>query len=250
MRTVPSACQQRTAGSIIHKVKDFGGIHALHGTAIELEDGQEIDKLIYLVGSLVGYVGIDTSGFAALLASLGVGLGVALNGTLGNLAGGVLLLVTRPFRVGDYVALDGREGSVEDLRLVYTRLRTFDNKIVYIPNGTAATAAVTNFSELPLRRLDLTFRVAYGGDVDRARGLILGVCAAHGRVLGEPAASVRVCERGGSAIVLLLRAWVENEDYFDVRFDLLEQVGEALRREGIRTPYPRLDIDFRSDGQR
>ena len=195
-----------------------------------------------IVAGLVGYVGIDTSGLAALLAACGVTIGLAVNGALGNVAGGVLILVTRPFRLDDYIEVAGYSGTVEDIRLVSTRLRTPDNKVVIIPNGTASSAVVVNYSRKDTRRIDLTFPIGYEDDRPLAQQLLLELCKSKAEILSEPAPMVRVMTNGQNAVELIVRVWVKRADYWSVYFDLVEDGKAALDAAGIHIPYQQMDI--------
>lgn len=196
---------------------------------------------------LVGYVGIDTSGLAALVTSLGVCIGLALNGALANLAGGVLIIITRPFRVDDFIEAQGYSGVVEDIRITSTRLRTGDNKIVYIPNGALSSGAIVNYSEKELRRVDLTFSIAYNNDFSKAKAIITDICESHELVLKDPAITVRVSEHASSSINIVTRAWTKNADYWTVYFDLLETVKTKFDEEGIEIPFNQVDVHIKND---
>ena len=196
---------------------------------------------------LVGYVGIDTSGLAALVTSLGVCVGLALNGALANLAGGVLIIITRPFRVDDFIEAQGYSGVVEDIRITSTRLRTGDNKIVYIPNGALSSGSIVNYSEKELRRVDLTFSIAYNNDFSKAKSIITEICDAHELVLKDPAITVRVSEHAASSINIVTRAWTKNENYWTVYFDLLETVKTKFDEEGIEIPFNQVDVHIKND---
>ena len=201
-------------------------------------------KILIVVG-LVGYVGIDTSGIAALLASLGVGAGLAINGTLSNFAGGMLLLVTRPFRVDDYIEAAGYSGTVEEIMIVNTKLRTPDNKVVYVPNGTLSTTSIVNYSAKDTRRLELIFSIAYKEDFEKAKALIAKICADHPLVLSEPEPFVRVSKHNESSIDITTRVWVNKGDYWTVNFDILEAVKKAFDENGIEIPFPQLDVHMK-----
>ncbi len=196
---------------------------------------------------LVGYVGIDTSGLAALVTSLGVGIGLAVNGALSNLAGGVLIILTRPFRVDDFIEAQGHSGTVEDIHITYTVLRTPDNKTVYLPNGGLSGATVVNYSRKDTRRVDFTFSIAYTADFEAAKTLVGELCAAHTLVLSDPAPMVRVSAHGQSSVDLTARVWVKSADYWTVHFDLLEQVKAAFDEKGIEIPFPQMDVHVKQD---
>ena len=182
---------------------------------------------------LLSFLGVDTASVATVFASLGVGIGLAVNGALSNAAGGLLLLLTRPFRLDDYVEVAGFEGTVEEIRLVTTRLSTIDNRTVHIPNGKIVSEAVTNFSEKPIRRLDLDLRLPPDVDVAALREPLLGIATSDGRTLSHPAPRAVVTGRGERELLLSLRLHVKNSDYWDLRFALLERVAAYLTAVGI-----------------
>lgn len=202
----------------------------------------KIGLKILVVLMLIGYLGIDTSAVSALIASLGVGVGLAVNGTLSNFAGGILLLVTRPFRDGDYISANGFEGTVEDIFICNTKIRTNDNKVVYIPNGKLSTSEIVNYSEKPTRRVDLTFSVSYDDDFEKAEAIILDIIAKHPLTLDTPAPRARVKAHGESSIDLTVAAWCKTEDYWTVFFDMNEQVKKAFDENGISIPFPQMDV--------
>ena len=200
-----------------------------------------------VVIALIGYLGIDTSGFAALITSLGVGIGLAVNGALSNLAGGALLIITRPFRVDDFIEASGYSGTVEDIHIVTTRLRTPDNKVVYIPNGTLSSGTIVNYSEKDIRRVDLQFSVGYNTGSELAKSIILELARSHGKVLREPEPFVRVSDHAESGIKILARVWTKSADYWDVNFDLIESVKAEFDKHGIRIPYNQIDVHVKND---
>lgn len=197
---------------------------------------------IVILTCLIGYLGIDTTGLAALIAALGVGIGLAVNGALANLAGGVLILITRPFKIDDYIDANGVSGTVEDIHIVYTKIRTPDNKVIYIPNGPLSSATVVNYSEKDLRRVDLNFSIGKAEDYKKAEEIILSVANSHGKVLKDPEAMSRILEHNQNDTTIVLRAWVNNADYWDVYFDLQEGVKKALDENGIVMPVNQLDV--------
>ena len=197
--------------------------------------------------ALVAYVGIDTSGLAALVTSLGVCAGLALNGALSNLAGGVLIILTRPFRVDDYIEAQGHAGTVEDIHITYTRIRTPDNKVIYLPNGALSSGDVVNYSEKTTRRVALTFSISYDADYEKAKEIIKKICTDHELVLQDPAPFVRMTAHGDSGIDITARVWVNSGDYWTVNYDLLEMVKAALDEAGIEIPYNQLDVHIKKD---
>ena len=196
---------------------------------------------------LVGYVGIDTSGLAALVASLGVCAGLALNGALSNLAGGVLIILTRPFRVDDFIDAQGYSGTVEDIHITCTKLRTPDNKVVYVPNGALSSGTIVNYSEKDTRRVDFTFSIGYADDFEKAKTIVMNILASHELVLDDPAPMVRVSEHGASSINLVARGWVKSGDYWTVNFDVIEAVKAAFDKEGIEIPFNQLDVHVKNN---
>ncbi len=196
---------------------------------------------------IIGYVGIDTSGLTALVASVGVCVGLAVNGALSNLAGGIMLIITRPFKIDDFIEACGYSGVVEAINMTQTRIRTGDNKIVYIPNGTLSSAEIVNYSITDTRRLDLTFSIAYENDFEKAKEILLDLCKKHELVLESPAPMVRVSGHNTSSIDILTRVWTKSGDYWTVNFDLLEQVKLAFDKNGIEIPYNKLDVNVKKD---
>ena len=226
----------------------------------KVESNKKIDKTIYrtlsyvakvglkvlVVIALIGYVGIDTSAITALIASLGVGVGLAINGTLSNLAGGILILITRPFKDDDYIDACGYSGTVEDIRICHTKLRTTDNKVIYLPNGKLSTSEIVNYSEKDLRRVDLTFSISYSDDFEKAKKVIEEVWNQNELILKDPAPSVRVSAQSASSIDLTAKVWCKNEDYWTVNFDMLEQVKTAFDQNGIQIPFNQLDVHIKN----
>ncbi len=194
---------------------------------------------------LVGYVGIETSGITALVTSLGVCVGLAVNGALSNLAGGVMIIITRPFKIDDYIEALGYSGTVEEIRITQTKLRTPDNKVVYMPNGSLSSAEIVNYSEKDIRRLDNTFSIAYNCDFEKAKQILTNICMEHELVLKDPAPFVRVSKHGSSSIDIVTRVWTKSEDYWTVNFDLLEKVKTEFDANGIEIPFEQLDVNIK-----
>ncbi len=192
--------------------------------------------------SLVGYVGIDTGGFAAIITSAGVCIGLAVNGAVANIAGGIILLITRPFKVDDYIEAQGYEGTVADIHILSTKLITIDNKVVYIPNGTLSSGTVLNYSEKDDRRIDLVFIISRDNDLSRAKSILSDVCLSHKDVLKDPPPFVRMAEQGEGDLRIAVKAWVKNDSYWTVYYDLLEEAKAALDAAGMTVPGRRLDV--------
>lgn len=210
----------------------------------------KIGAKIIVVICLVGYLGIDTSGLTALVTSLGVCAGLAVNGALSNLAGGVLIIFTRPFKVDDYIEVEGSSisGTVEDIQIVCTKLRTPDNKVIYVPNGNLSNSNIINYSEKATRRIGFTFAIAYENDFEKAKAIIMDICSSHELVLTDPAPFVRVSEHGQNSINITARVWVKSEDYWTVHFDILEAVKKSFDENGISIPYNQLDVHVKNNG--
>lgn len=197
--------------------------------------------------SLIGYVGIDTSGLTALIASFGVCVGLAVNGALSNLAGGVLIIVTRPFKVDDYIEAQGVSGTVDEIRITSTKIITPDNKVIYIPNGALSSGTIVNYSERDTRRVEHTFSIAYENDATAAMELLKSIVNSHELVLQDPAPTVRMSSHGESSINIVVRAWTKSSDYWTVHFDLLETVKAEFDKAGISIPYNQLDVHIKND---
>ena len=201
---------------------------------------------ILVVVCLVGYLGIETSGISAVIASLGVCVGLAVNGTLSNLAGGVMLLLTRPFKVGDYIKAQDQEGIVEGLFICTTKIITLDNKVIYLPNSSLSTGSIVNYSEKELRRVDFDFSVA-GNDPAKVCAMLLDVCEKEALVLSDPAPFARVSDYGaGNGVKVTLRAWCKSAEYWDTYFALLDDVRKAFEAENIVIPFNQLDVHIKN----
>ena len=196
--------------------------------------------LFFLV--FLGYIGIETGSIAAAIASLGVGIGLALQGSLSNLAGGIIIIVMRPFKIGDYLETGSFSGTVEDIKIFYTYLATPDNKVVMIPNGSLANSPMVNYSTKELRRVDITFSTSYNEDFRRVEKLIANICDLNELILKEPKPFIRVSAHSASSIDIICKAWVKNEDYWTVKHYLLEEVKLQFDANNIEIPYPQMDV--------
>ncbi len=192
-------------------------------------------------------LGIPTTSFITALASCGVAIGLALQGALGNLAGGIIILVFKPFRVGDYISTQGEEGKVTKITIMYTSLTTVDNKNITIPNGTLTNAVVENYSYEQLRRVDFVFSASYDSDMEKVKLVIMKVLESHEKVLKEPAPFVRMSKHTNNALEFTTRAWCNSEDYWDVNFDIIEQVNRAFKENDISIPYPQFDVHIEKE---
>lgn len=198
--------------------------------------------LLVLILAVVQTLGINTSSFLAIFASAGLAIGMALSGTLQNFAGGVILLLLRPYKVGDYIEAQGQSGTVASIGLFSTCLKTPDNQTIYVPNNAIATSIIDNYSQSETRRVDWTVTISYGDDVDVARREILAMLAADKRVLTETAPVVLVSSLSESSVKLSVRAWVANSDYWGLYFDMNEKIYKELPSKGIHFPFPQLDV--------
>lgn len=196
---------------------------------------------------LVGFLGIDTSGLTALITSLGVCVGLAVNGALSNLAGGVMIILTRPFRVDDYIEAQGYAGTVLEIKITNTKIVTPDNKIIYIPNGALSSGTIVNYSEKDIRRVDFTFSIGYSDDFEKAKQVINEICEKHELVLKDPAPFIRVSEHGASSINIVTRVWTKNKDYWTVNFDIIESVKKEFDALGIEIPFNQLDVHIKQN---
>lgn len=190
----------------------------------------------------LGYVGIDTAGIGSIIASCAVAVGLALQGSLANIAGWVIIIVMRPFRIGDYIDCQGVSGTVEDIHLFQTYLRTPDNKVVIVPNGPLANGNIINYSLKDTRRVDLVFAISYEDDTNKAIALLNNVASNHEKVLKNEPVFVRLSECASSSINISCRVWVKTEDYWDVYFDLLQQGKDILQENNITIPFNQVSV--------
>lgn len=195
-----------------------------------------------LVVAIISILGIETTSFVALFGAAGLAVGLAFQGSLSNFAGGVLILVTKPFKVGDYVEANGYSGTVEAIQILYTDLVTVDNKVIRIPNGSLSNASITNYSEKDTRRVDFQFGAGYEADPAKVIRVLSDIVANHPQALKEPEPFVRMSEHGDSAVIYTVRVWVKAADYWAVHFDVIEKVKQRFDEEGLSIPYPQMDV--------
>lgn len=196
--------------------------------------------LVFLM--FLAYIGIETASVSAVIAACSVGLGLAVQGALSNFAGGILIILTRPFRIGDYIEAQGKAGTVEDIHLFYTEIVTVDNVVNMIPNGILANGVITNKSVKDTRRVDEVFPISYAADFKKAEAIIIDICKKNKLIFSDPAPFCRISNYSDSSIDLTCRVWVKSSDYWDVHFYLLEEVKNALDINGIEIPYNKLDV--------
>ena len=201
---------------------------------------------ILLVLIIAGsYWKLELSGLAAIVASAGVAIGLALQGSLANFAGGFIILLLRPFKVGDYIQTGQFEGTVEQIGVFYTSLTTIDNKVVLIPNGSLSNGSLVNYSAKDTRRVDLVFAVSYESDILKVRGILKDIVQQHRLVLDYPEPFVGLLEQADSSLNFAVRVWVNTPDYWTVYFDLLEEVKLRFDKEEISIPYPQIDLHLK-----
>ncbi len=197
---------------------------------------------VILIVSIIAILGVPMASVIAVIASAGVAIGLALQGALSNLAGGIMIMILRPFHIGDFVDVGGNSGTIKDVGIFYTVLTTTDNKVITIPNGTVMSKEVVNYSTNDTRRVDLVFSVAYGTDVERVKTILLEAAEAHELVLKDPAPFARLTKQNESSLDFTLRVWVKSGDYWTVNFDLLEGLNDRFVSENIEIPFNQLDV--------
>ena len=202
---------------------------------------------VLLVVSVIGALGISTTSFAALLASAGVAIGMALSGNLQNFAGGLIILLFKPYKVGDWIEAQGVQGRVTEIQIFHTILTMVDNKVVYIPNGSMSTAVVINYTRNETRRVEWTIGVDYGEDVERVRAAIRGVVDADARILADPAPFVAVGALADSSVNIVVRVWTRQEDYWAVFHETYQKIYAEFNRQGIDFPFPQMDVHVKND---
>ncbi|RZM81154.1 mechanosensitive ion channel family protein [Pseudoalteromonas rubra] len=192
-------------------------------------------------------VGIETTSFVAILGAAGLAIGLALQGSLSNFASGVLIIILRPFKSGDYIEAGGKAGSVQRIEIFSTELRTPDNKVIIMPNSAIMSGAIVNYSREKTRRIDLVIGVSYGADLREAKNVLKSVLDKEPRILKEPAYTVAVLEMADSSVNFVVRPWVATSDYWPTYFDLVENIKLALDDANIEIPFPQMDVHLHKD---
>ena len=195
-----------------------------------------------LIIFIISILGVNTSSLVALLASAGLAIGMALSGTLQNFAGGVVIMLFRPFKVGDFISAQGQEGVVKEIQIFNTIVLTMDNKVIHIPNGILSTGVMTIFTKEEKRRVDWTVSISYGDDYDVAKAVLLRLCDEDPRILKDPAPFVEIGQLNNSSVDLKMRVWVKSADYWPVFFSMNEKVYKTLPKEGLNFPFPQVDV--------
>ncbi len=200
-----------------------------------------LNTLIFITAA--GILGVPTTSMLAVLGSAGLAVGLALQGGLANFAGGLMILIFKPFKVEDFIETQDKMGVVKEITIFYTTLNTIDNKKVIIPNGQVSNASVINYSAEPIRRVDLEFTVSYDSDIDKVKEILLDAANRHPLVRREPAEPfARLKEHADNALVFVMRAWVETPDYWTFYFDMMEGIKKEFDRQGITIPFPQMDV--------
>jgi small conductance mechanosensitive channel len=198
--------------------------------------------VIMVVLAALGKLGVETTSFIAIIGAAGLAIGFALQGSLGNMAAGVMILLNRPFKLGDFVEVGGATGTIEDIGIFATIMKSPDNKKIIVPNAQVTGDAIVNYSANGTRRVDMVFGIGYGDDIDKARDIINGIIAADSRILKDPAPTVALSELGDSSVNFVCRPWVNGSDYWGVYFETHEAVKKAFDAQGVSIPFPQRDI--------
>lgn len=193
---------------------------------------------VFLFISVAGELGIETTSFAAVIAAASLAIGMALQGSLSNFAGGVLIMIFKPFRIGDFIDAQGQKGTVKKIEIFTTILNTVDNKQIILPNGALSNGVITNYSTEPIRRVDLVFSVSYDADIKQTKETLINIVNNHPLVLKDPAPVVLMAKLSDSSVDYEVRSWVNTPDYWAVHSDVLEKTKQALDNAGIEIPYP------------
>ena len=197
---------------------------------------------LILAFAIIGKLGVETTSFAALLASAGVAVGMALSGNLQNFAGGLIVLLFKPYKVGDWIESQGVSGTVKEIQIFHTILTTADNKVIYVPNGAMSSGVVTNYSNQVTRRVEWIVGIDYGEDYDKVQEVVYEILAADKRILNEPAPFVALHALDASSVNVVARVWVNSSDYWGVYFDINKAIYETFNEKGINFPFPQLTV--------
>jgi small conductance mechanosensitive channel len=200
---------------------------------------------ILLIISVMGMIGIEMTSFIALLGAVGISIGMAMSGSLQHFAGGVLLLIYKPFSKGNFIEAQGHKGTVMELRIFNTVLNTLDNKVVFIPNGPLSTGPILNYTLEPTRRIDSVFSISYADDIEKAKSLIMNVINSNEKILKDPVVVIGVKELGASSVNIESRVWVKTDDLVDLTFFMNEAVKNEFDKNGISIPFPQMDVNLK-----
>ncbi len=227
---------KKLTNRILERRKFDPGVKSFLGSMIN------IMLMTLLIISVIGALGVNTASFAALLASAGVAIGMALSGQLQNFAGGLIILIFRPYRVGDYISAQGIEGVVKEIQILYTIINTTDNKMIFVPNGGMSNGLVINYSRNDMRRVDLVFGVEYGTAFEKVESVLKEIIASNDKILNSPEPAIAMSQLADSSVNISLKVWTKTADYWDVYFFLNKTVYATFNEKGISFPFPQLTI--------
>lgn len=227
---------KKLTNRILERRKFDPGVKSFLGSMIN------IVLMTLLIISVIGALGVNTASFAALLASAGVAIGMALSGQLQNFAGGLIILIFRPYRVGDYISAQGIEGVVKEIQILYTIINTTDNKMIFVPNGGMSNGLVINYSRNDMRRVDLVLGVEYGTAFEKVESVLKEIIASNDKILNSPEPAIAMSQLADSSVNISLKVWTKTADYWDVYFFLNKTVYATFNEKGISFPFPQLTI--------
>ena len=205
--------------------------------------------MIVVFIAAINQLGIQTTSIIAVLGAAGLAIGLALQGSLSNFAAGILIVIYRPYKVGDYIQADNHLGTVDDIQIFSTVLRTPDNKIVVVPNGSIMNGSIVNFSQQKERRIDIVIGCSYDDDIDKVKEVLADVLSKDERILKEPKPRIALSELADSSVNFIVRPWVKNSEYLDVLYSLLEEIKKRFDQEGISIPYPQSDVHIHNHSE-
>lgn len=249
----------RLIGAVIALVVGFWVVGRIKAGLVKLMEKRDVEpslrsflrsflsvalKILVII-TVLSMVGVQMTSFIAMLGAAGLAIGLALQGTLQNVAGGVIILLFKPFKVGDFIEVQGFLGTVAEIQIFNTLLTTVDNKVVVIPNGGLATGSLTNYSKMDTRRVDWVFSISYGETYGKAEGVINGLIAADNRILQDPAPFVALSKLNTSSVDIVVRCWVNAQDYWPVFFDMNKNLYETFHQQGLVIPFPQMDVHIR-----
>lgn len=216
--------------------------YALHRFII---NGLRVIVWVFILVAVLSSIGIETSTFIAVLGAGGVAIALALKDSLSNVAGGIILIITKPFKRGDYIDIIEVSGKVEAIDLLYSTLKTFDNKVISIPNGKLTNSVLINYSKEDLRRVDCMFSISYNNSIEKAKEILLSIADSHEDILLDPEPIIGVAGQYDSSVGIDMKVWCHNEKYWDVKYYLEEKVKVAFDEAGIVIPFPQLDVNLK-----
>ena len=205
--------------------------------------------MIVVFIAAINQLGIQTTSIIAVLGAAGLAIGLALQGSLSNFAAGILIVIYRPYKVGDYIQADNHLGTVDDIQIFSTVLKTPDNKLVVVPNGSIMNGSIVNFSNQDKRRVDIIASCSYEDDIDKVKSVLADILSKDDRILNEPKPRIAVSELADSSVNFIVRPWVKNSDYLDVYYSLLEEIKKRFDQEGIAIPYPQTDVHIHNHNE-